>query len=201
MFSTLTRLFLHSRGNIQFQLRTQIKTLGCLFEEKITKLLLKWVQITILIKKVYEKYRSKQNYVFLVECGSILKKLKYKPGLTKRKPGKSKSVLVINFGDNKIKETIFKNIKIDGTNDLTYLCHKFVVYQIRNSYYIRYCTDVTRTMISFNDYQKYPPKKETIGISGNLIYGYTFHYSILPTTSMYKLKDIKLICYEYQKRK
>ena len=157
--------------------------------------------ITILIKKVYKKYRSKQNYVFLVECGNILKKLKYKPGLTRCKLGKSKSVLVINLGDNKIKETIFKNIKIDKTNDLTYLRYKFVVYQIKNSYYIRYCTDVTGTMISFNDFQEYPPKKEIIGISGNLIYGYTFHYSILSTTSMYKLKDIKLICYEYQKRK
>ena len=161
--------------------------------------------INILIRYIQE-YKFKQNYVFLIEYdGTVLKRLKYKPGLTRRIPKKSESILVVDGGDNKIKEFLFKNIRIKGSyvENLENIQDNFVIYQANNNgnYYIKYCTEISSTGIGFNDFQHFPPKKEVIGVSGNLCYGYTYSFSVIPTTSRYRLKDIKLICYGYSRQK
>lgn len=144
-----------------------------------------------------KKYKSELNYVYLIdEQSTVIKRLKYRPGLTKRIPKKSESILVVDLGDSKIKEYVFKNInrKFDVSN----LYMGFVIFKTRNGlYHIKYCTGgSTKNRIGFNDYQSFPPKKETISINGSgLFYGYYLNYCILPTTVMYNTKDIKLICY------
>lgn len=153
--------------------------------------------INILIHYI-KKYKLELNYVYLIdEQSTVIKRLKYRPGLTKRIPKKSESILVVDLGDSKIKEYVFENInrKFDKSN----LYRSFVIFKTRNGlYHIRYCTNTISSgnKIGFNDYQSFPPKIETISINGSaLSYGYYLNYCVLPTTVMYNIKDIKLICY------
>ena len=159
--------------------------------------------INILIRYIRE-YKFKQNYVYLIEYdGVVSKRLKYKPGLTHRIPKKSESILVVDKGDYKIKEFLFKNIRTNRSyiENLENIQDNFVIYYNNGNYYIKYCTEISSTGIGFNDLLYFPPKKEVIGISGNLCYGYTYSFSVIPTTSRYRLKDIKLICYGYSRQK
>ena len=66
--------------------------------------------INILIRYIQE-YIFKHNYVYLIEYdGVVSKRLKYKPGLTRRIPKKSESILVVDKGDYKIKEFFKKHV-------------------------------------------------------------------------------------------
>jgi hypothetical protein len=159
--------------------------------------------INILIHYI-QKYKFEQSYVYLIEYdGVVSKRLKHKPGLTHRIPKKSESILVADKGDYKIKEFLFKNIRFKGSyvGNLENIRDNFVIYQNNGKYYIKYCTEISLTGIGFNDLQYFPPKKEVIGISGNLCYGFTYKFTVIPTTSRYRLKDIKLICYGYSRQK
>lgn len=163
--------------------------------------------IVFILSRIIQNHRSKQCYVYLIDSGGdIIKRQKYRAGLiTRHKPKVSKSILVVDVGDNKVKEFVFKNIETKGSciKDIGQLPENFVIFQIKDSknYYIKYCTDISSTMIGFNNTLVFPPKKTAIGIYGNLCYGYSHSFTAMLTNGTYRLKDINLMCYGFSEKK
>lgn len=160
--------------------------------------------ISYIIHYIITEYNYLNNYVWmLVDNDEIInkRKLKHRMGTTKIIPKKGESIIISKKVNGKYRESRFKNLK----PKLNYedLINCWVVYEItdksvetESKYRIGYCTEYNKSIncIGINESHCFPPLKEEVLRRRRFNWLY---YVKIPTNSLYRTKQIKIHCYNF----